>query len=318
MLSIGRLGTTGGAEYYLDKVANNVDDYYLVGAKPRGNGSERRPKGWGWSAKSTPVACGTCWLGGRPRGRSWEPGCPKKRRPGYDLTFSAPKSASLLWAFGADEVRDAISVAHGPGCGERPRPPVHRGLLRPPRRRGQRLSEANGSFAAAFPAPHQRAGDPQLHTHVVVPKPGPGLRRPVVSPRRPSSLRLEDDRRHPLPLALRAELRPLGLSWHVRRNGLSEVRDVPQAILRAFSKRRVDIEAVMAERGSTRPERPRPRLWPPDNANQPVRHRQACCAKAGGSSWPVSSLPTPPGALVRLAWTTSPPPRPRDSDPART
>ena len=29
MLSIGRLGTTGGAEYYLDKVANNVDDYYL-------------------------------------------------------------------------------------------------------------------------------------------------------------------------------------------------------------------------------------------------------------------------------------------------
>ena len=29
MLSIGRLGTTGGADYYLDKVANNVDDYYL-------------------------------------------------------------------------------------------------------------------------------------------------------------------------------------------------------------------------------------------------------------------------------------------------
>ena len=29
MLSIGRLGTAGGADYYLDKVANNVDDYYL-------------------------------------------------------------------------------------------------------------------------------------------------------------------------------------------------------------------------------------------------------------------------------------------------
>ena len=29
MLSIGRLGTSGGADYYLDKVANNVDDYYL-------------------------------------------------------------------------------------------------------------------------------------------------------------------------------------------------------------------------------------------------------------------------------------------------
>jgi hypothetical protein len=29
MLSIGRLGSSGGADYYLDKVANNVDDYYL-------------------------------------------------------------------------------------------------------------------------------------------------------------------------------------------------------------------------------------------------------------------------------------------------
>jgi len=29
MLSIRRLGISGGAEHYLDKVANNVDDYYL-------------------------------------------------------------------------------------------------------------------------------------------------------------------------------------------------------------------------------------------------------------------------------------------------
>ena len=29
MLSIGKLGVAGGAEYYLDKMANSVDDYYL-------------------------------------------------------------------------------------------------------------------------------------------------------------------------------------------------------------------------------------------------------------------------------------------------
>ena len=29
MLSIGKLGVAGGADYYLDKVANSVDDYYL-------------------------------------------------------------------------------------------------------------------------------------------------------------------------------------------------------------------------------------------------------------------------------------------------
>ncbi|MGO8863476.1 MAG: AAA family ATPase, partial [Acidimicrobiales bacterium] len=50
--------------------------------------------------------------------------------------------------------------------------------------------------------------------------------------------------------AMRAELAPLGLAWDIRRNGLSELRDVPKTILRAFSKRRVDIEAAMDARGT--------------------------------------------------------------------
>jgi conjugative relaxase-like TrwC/TraI family protein len=51
--------------------------------------------------------------------------------------------------------------------------------------------------------------------------------------------------------ALRSELAPLGLSWEVRRNGLSELADLRKPILRAFSKRRVDIEAAMEDRGVT-------------------------------------------------------------------
>ena len=34
------------------------------------------------------------------------------RRPGFDLTFSAPKGVSLLWAFGSPEARDVVSSAH--------------------------------------------------------------------------------------------------------------------------------------------------------------------------------------------------------------
>src|ERR1019366_9345025 len=44
---------------------------------------------------------------------------------------------------------------------------------------------------------------------------------------------------------------PLGLRWQVRRNGLGELADIPKNILRAFSKRRADIEAAMDERGVT-------------------------------------------------------------------
>ena len=48
MLSIGRLGATGGADYYLDKVANNVDDYYL--------GRGEAPGQWIGATSQQPVA----------------------------------------------------------------------------------------------------------------------------------------------------------------------------------------------------------------------------------------------------------------------
>ena len=49
--------------------------------------------------------------------------------------------------------------------------------------------------------------------------------------------------------ALRAELSSLGLSWDVPRSGLGEIAGVPKEVLRAFSKRRGDIEKALAERG---------------------------------------------------------------------
>jgi conjugative relaxase-like TrwC/TraI family protein len=251
MLSIGRLGTTGGAEYYLDKVANNVDDYYLGRGEAPGQWIGAATQGLGLVGEVDAVALRNLLAGRSASGEELGARLSKERRPGYDLTFSAPKSASLLWAFGADEVRDAISVAH-----DRAVESVldHLSTEACYARRGaggSRLIEANGFIAAAFRHRTSRAGDPQLHTHVVVPNLVQGSDGRWSAP----------DGRHLYAWkmtagtlyrsALRAELRPLGLSWHVRRNGLSEVRDVPQAILRAFSKRRVDIEAVMAERGST-------------------------------------------------------------------
>ncbi len=175
----------------------------------------------------------------------------KERRPGYDLTFSAPKSASLLWAFGPEEVRDAITVAH-----DRAVESVldHLSAEACYARRGSggsQLIEANGFIGAAFRHRTSRAGDPQLHTHVVVPNlvQGSDDRWSAPDGRQLYAWKMTAGTLYRS--ALRAELRPLGLSWHVRRNGLSEVRDIPQAVLRAFSKRRVDIEEAMAKRGTT-------------------------------------------------------------------
>jgi hypothetical protein len=50
---------------------------------------------------------------------------------------------------------------------------------------------------------------------------------------------------------LRHELRGLGLQWTVRENGRAELAGVPHWVLRAFSRRRVEIEAAIVERRVT-------------------------------------------------------------------
>ena len=118
MLSIGRLGTTGGADYYLDKVANNVDDYYLGRGEAPGQWIGATAEQLGLVGQVDAEALRNLLAGQvRPTVTTWASSSVRRRRPGYDLTFSAPKGVSLLWAFGSDEVRDTISAAHDRAVG---------------------------------------------------------------------------------------------------------------------------------------------------------------------------------------------------------
>ena len=251
MLSIGRLGISGGAEYYLDKVANNVDDYYLGRGEAPGQWIGSTAQTLGLSGQVDADMLRNLLAGKSVFGDDLGARLSQERRPGYDLTFSAPKGISLLWAFGPDHVRDAISIAHDRAVGA---VLDHLSTEACYARRGaggQQLIEANGFIGAAFRHRTSRAGDPQLHTHVVVPNLVRGVDGQWSAP----------DGRHLFTWkmtggalyrsALRTELAPLGLRWQVQRNGLSELRDVPKAILRAFSRRRADIEQAMEQRGST-------------------------------------------------------------------
>ncbi|MGA2836859.1 MAG: MobF family relaxase [Acidimicrobiales bacterium] len=251
MLSIGRLGISGGAEYYLDKVANNVDDYYLGRGEAPGQWIGSTAQSLGLSGQIDADMLRNLLAGKSAVGDDLGARLSQERRPGYDLTFSAPKGISLLWAFGPDQVRDAISVAHDRAVGA---VLDHLSTEACYARRGaggHQLIESNGFIGAAFRHRTSRAGDPQLHTHVVVPNLVRGGDGQWSAP----------DGRHLFTWkmtggalyrsALRAELAPLGLRWQVQRNGLSELADVPKAILRAFSRRRADIEQAMEQLGST-------------------------------------------------------------------
>src|SRR5665213_3429236 len=165
--------------------------------------------------------------------------------------FVAPKGVSLLWAFGADHTRTRISDAHDRAVGavldqlSTEACFVRRGAG------GQELREANGFIGAAFRHRTSRAGDPQLHTHVVVPNLVRGSDGRWSAPDGRHLYQWQKVAGTLYQSALRAELAPLGLAWDVRRNGLSEVRDIPKTALRMFSKRRSDIEQAMEQRGST-------------------------------------------------------------------
>jgi len=90
------------------------------------------------------------------------------RLPGLDLTFSAPKSVSLLFALSDENVSSAVRNAHDAavaqalGYLEREAGEVRRG------KDGVDRLPGGGFVAAAFRHRTSRAGDPQLHTHVLV------------------------------------------------------------------------------------------------------------------------------------------------------
>lgn len=251
VLSIGRLGASGGADYYLDKVANNVDDYYLGRGEAPGRWIGATSEQLGLFGHVEAEALRNLLAGNAADGQSLGVQVQPGRRPGYDLTFSAPKGISLLWAFGSGEVPDAIAAAHDRAVGAVLDHLSQDACYARRGHGGTELIEGRGFIGAAFRHRTSRAGDPQLHTHVVV----------------PNLIQASDGRwsapdgRHLFAWkmtagtlyrsALRAELAPLGLAWELRRNGLSELRDVPKPILRAFSKRRADIEAAMQVRGTT-------------------------------------------------------------------
>ena len=107
-----------------------------------------------------------------------------------------------------------------------------------------------GFVAAAFRHRTSRAGDPQLHTHVLVANMTRG------SDGRWSAL---DGRQLYLQAktagtlyqaALRDQLAPLGLAWVLHPNGTAEIDGIPRSVLRGFSRRREQIEAELAAHGA--------------------------------------------------------------------
>lgn len=87
---------------------------------------------------------------------------------GYDLTFTVPKSVSVLWGLADEVIRAALYEAHRAALDQVLAFVAHQVIRTRVGEGGCRQVTTRGMVAAAFDHWDTRAGDPNLHTHVVV------------------------------------------------------------------------------------------------------------------------------------------------------
>ena len=168
---------------------------------------------------------------------------------GYDLTFSVPKSVSVLWAAGDEEARTAVldaldeAVAAGLRYLDRHALSV--------RVQGESVP-ATGVVAADYLHATSRALEPQLHHHVVVANlataPDGSTRaldaRQLFRHAKTASYLAGAELRHQLTARL-------GITWTEVHHGIAEVEGVPRAAMEEMSTRSKEIADALAREGAT-------------------------------------------------------------------
>lgn len=260
MISIGKLVNVDQVVRYLVEATHDIQvEYYTVRGNTPGRWMGPAAKHLGLSGEVTSEQLRTLLNGRDPRSgaelmqRRWA----SQSVVAFDVTFSAPKSVSLLWAVGDDAARDAVMRAHQTavdavceylqthaGWGRR----YDRELGDVVAVRAQ-LALPQFNHHTSRPVTEARTGqvtvDPQLHTHIPIP-----------------NFVLRDDgtwgQMHSPPLyrhaasagavgqaVLRHELvRELGVAVDVSPNGSFEVRGITRAMRQEFSRRTRQVAAM--------------------------------------------------------------------------
>ena len=254
MLSIGRL-VPGAGEYYIETVARGLEDYYTGAGEAPGYWTGQGAKAIGMEgavdADHLRALLNQC----HPvTGEALIDSAHPVTTAGYDLTFSPPKSVSLLYGLTDEATATAVRDSHDRAVAAALAYIEAHALTARRGAGGARLVKTEGLVAAAFRHRASRNGDPQLHTHVLA-----------------ANVVTGTDGRHSAPwgalfyyharaagytyqAVLRNELaRALGVTFTPVVGGAAEVAGVDAALIAAFSTRRAEIEARLANLGMDSP-----------------------------------------------------------------
>jgi conjugative relaxase-like TrwC/TraI family protein len=176
----------------------------------------------------------------------------KTHAAGWDITFSAPKSVSVLWALSEEKDRGRIEAAQQKAVLKSTKF-LERSAAWARRGEGGRIRERTaGLLTAQFDHHTSRDLDPQLHTHVFVFNLAPRkdgswgaiLSRDLYKSQKQAGLEYRK--------ALSGELENLGFA--VERTAENfRMTAIPKSIERAFSKRRQAIEKAARDYGYDSP-----------------------------------------------------------------
>ena len=253
MMGLAKIATDGWA-YYAREIAAGVEDYFVGHGEETGRWVGRGAEGMGLSGDvdeeglSRLFGQGCDPVTGMPLGRRFRPD-DKTAVAGYGLSFSPPKSVSVLWALAPEESGDQVREGHDAAVAAALEfLQEHAGFTR--RGHGGTIQEATrGYLAAVFVHRTSRAGDPQLHSHVLVANKVQAVsdgRWLAVDGRELYEVQKAAGMLYKA--ALRAELSArLGVAWgEVDDNGGAEIDGVPEGLITQFSKRRAQVEAAAA------------------------------------------------------------------------
>lgn len=254
MLSVSKIQDAGAARAYYE----HADDYYSkeAGASSAWLGKGARELGLAGAGPVDPQAFEAALQGRLPDGTTvGNPGA--GHVPGWDLTFSAPKSVSALALAGGDE---RLIRAHDEAVKATLAVIEERAAVTRVKEAGGRIRQerTNNLIAASFRHETSREQDPQLHTHLVVLN-ATHTERGWRSLESREIYKLQKEGGEIYRAELAARVAQLGYQiehTHVGEGKAAsrgfEIHGVPKDLLDRWSSRSQQVEEALAKRGKTR------------------------------------------------------------------
>lgn len=245
MLSMAALKSE---RYYLDLAR---EDYYLKGGEPPGVWLGAGAARFGLSGKVDNAHFQSLYRGFSPDGSNPLAGNARRatHHPGWDLTFSAPKSVSVLWSQLGPERKQAIQEAHLAAVSSAIQYLEARASFTKRGGGGVQIERVMGLVVAAFEHGTSRAQDPQLHTHCITFNVAPRadgttgtlVGRALFRAKMAAGALYRAELAHRLHAEFGLAIQPTSSAF--------ELGGVPEELVRRFSSRRTEILQAMSRLG---------------------------------------------------------------------